>query len=80
MPMQRKNMELTEVDEAILNELNQGARTQGYLIEETGYQRYKVHERLKMLTAVGYVENIHENTALYELREDPREGETNADD
>lgn len=66
-------MELTDVDEAILDELQQGARTQGFLVDELGQPRYKVHERLKLLTAAGYIENIHENTALYELRDDPRE-------
>ncbi|WP_458210943.1 hypothetical protein [Haladaptatus sp. NG-SE-30] len=65
-------MELTALDEAILDELNEGARTQGFLVDATEKPRYKVHERLKLLTAVGYVENIHENTALYELQVDPR--------
>ncbi|WP_423743937.1 hypothetical protein V5735_13145 (plasmid) [Haladaptatus sp. SPP-AMP-3] len=65
-------MELTALDEAILDELDKGARTQGFLVDATEEPRYKVHERLKLLTAVGYVENIHENTALYELRGDLR--------
>ncbi|MFC6837539.1 ArsR family transcriptional regulator [Halomarina ordinaria] len=65
-------MELTALDEAILDELNEGARTQGFLVDATGEPRYKVHERLKLLVAAGHIENIHENTALYELRTDPR--------
>ena len=65
-------MELTTLDEAILVELNEGARTQGFLVDATGEPRYKVHERLKLLVAAGHIENIHENTALYELRTDPR--------
>ncbi|WP_096389994.1 hypothetical protein [Halopenitus persicus] len=65
-------MELTTLDEAILDELNEGARTQGFLVDATGEPRYKVHERLKLLVAAGHIENIHENTALYELRADPR--------
>lgn len=65
-------MELTTLDEAILDELNEGARTQGFLVDATGEPRYKVHERLKLLVAAGHIENIHENTALYELRTDPR--------
>lgn len=65
-------MELTALDEAILDELNEGARTQGFLVDATGEPRYKIHERLKLLKVVGYIENIHENTALYELRTDPR--------
>ncbi|MCO8242964.1 ArsR family transcriptional regulator [Haladaptatus sp. AB643] len=70
-------MDLTALDEAILDELDEGARTQGFLVDATGEPRYKVHERLKLLTAVGYVENIHENTALYELRADPRDEDDN---
>lgn len=66
-------MELTALDEAILNKLHEGARTQGFLVDATGEPRYKVHERLKLLVAAGYIENIHENTALYELRVDPRD-------
>lgn len=65
-------MELTALDEAILDELTQGARTQGFLVDELGKPRYKVHERLKLLVAAGHIDNIHENTALYELRDDPR--------
>ena len=65
-------MDLTALDEAILDELDQGARTQGFLVDATAEPRYKVHERLKLLVAAGYIENIHENTALYELRDDPR--------
>lgn len=65
-------MDLTALDEAILDELDQGARTQGFLVDATEEPRYKVHDRLKLLVAAGYIENIHENTALYELRTDPR--------
>jgi DNA-binding Lrp family transcriptional regulator len=61
-------MELTELDEAILEELEAGARTQGYLVDATESPRYKVHERLKLLEAAGYIENIHKNTALYEIQ------------
>lgn len=65
-------MELADLDESILDELAEGARTQGYLVDATEEPRYKVHERLKLLVAAGHIENIHENTALYELRNDPR--------
>lgn len=61
-------MELTSLDKAILEELKKGARTQGFLVDATDAPRYKVHERLKLLTAAGYIENIHKNTALYEIR------------
>lgn len=66
-------MELTDLDRMILDELHEGARTQGFLVDATGSPRYKVHERLQLLTAAGYIENIHKNTALYEIRSDPRD-------
>lgn len=66
-------MELTDLDEMILDELHEGARTQGFLVDATDSPRYKVHERLQLLTAAGYIENIHENTALYEINSDPRD-------
>lgn len=66
-------MDLTALDEAILDELAKGARTQGFLVDATGEPRYKVHERLKLLTVAGYIENIQENTALYELRTGSRD-------
>lgn len=73
MRQQIEDMELTDVDEDILDELHEGARTQGFLVDATGYPRHKVHERLKLLAASGAVTRIHESTALYELREDPRQ-------
>ncbi|WP_158056557.1 helix-turn-helix domain-containing protein [Halorussus halophilus] len=72
-------MELTALDEAILDELGEGARTQGFLVDATGEPRYKVHERLKLLVAAGYIENIHENTALYELRTDSKTSDEDSD-
>lgn len=67
-------MELTALDEAILDELETGARTQGFLVDATEEPRYKVHERLKLLEAAGYIENIHKNTALYEIQTDAHDG------
>lgn len=64
-------MDLTDLDEALIAELEKGARTQGFLVDATEEPRYKVHERLKLLEAAGYIENIHTNTALYELRTNP---------
>lgn len=63
-------MDLTDLDDALLEELEQGARTQGFLVDATEEPRYKVHERLKLLEAAGYIENIHKNTALYEVSEE----------
>jgi len=68
--------DLTETDAEILNELSGGARTKGYLVDETGRHRNTIGIRLELLEAKGYIENIHEPTALYELVKDPRsEGE-----
>lgn len=71
---EREDMDLTPLDERILDELRQGARTQGFLVDAIGETRHKIHPRLQILAAVGYIEKIHDNTALYELREDPRSG------
>jgi hypothetical protein len=67
--------ERTDADEAILDELRQGARTQAYLVDETGYSRQYIRQRLQIMEAREWVENIHEKTALWELRQDPDEDE-----
>lgn len=64
---------LSKVDRAILDELHQGARTKGYLVDHTGFSRNSVYNRLEVLEAAGFVECIHESTRLFKLREDPRE-------
>jgi hypothetical protein len=33
--------------------------------------RYKIHEQYLWLEVGGYIETIHENVALYDLRTDP---------
>lgn len=66
-------IKLTDADEEILDLLEEGARTQGYLVDETGMSRQHVHNRLKILLAGDYLKLIHESTALYEIREDPRD-------
>ena len=73
---------LTETDEDILDVLQEGRGTQRYIVDESGRSRQHVHVRLQVLSAAGYVENIHPTTALYELQEDPRENseETERDD
>lgn len=65
--------DLTPVDEEILDVLQEGARTQSYIVDEIGRSRNHVHNRLQILAGSGYIENIHRKTALYELVEDPRE-------
>jgi DNA-binding MarR family transcriptional regulator len=49
-----------------------GRCTVGYLADETGYSRQHVHNRLNILLAAEYIRKIHDSTAVYELREDPR--------
>lgn len=67
------DMELDETDNTILDMLAEGRCTQGYIVDQTEIPRYKVHERLKMYGVAGYAKNLHENTALWELIDDPRE-------
>jgi hypothetical protein len=55
----------TDADEQILDLLREGARTQAYLVDETG--------RLQLMEARGWVENLHRQSALWELKADPDE-------
>ncbi|WP_435158036.1 winged helix-turn-helix transcriptional regulator [Haladaptatus sp. DFWS20] len=68
---------LTDVDKEILEILRGGRATQSYIVDETGRSRQYVHNRLGILTAAGYLENIHRKTALYELVGDPLSDEEN---
>jgi len=65
--------ELSETDRLILDELAEGARTKGYLVDSTGKHRNTIRHRLDVLEAGEVVKCIHEGTALYELVEDPRD-------
>lgn len=65
--------DLSEADKAILDELQEGARTKGYLVDVTGYHRNTIGHRLEVLEAADVIRCLHESTALYELVEDPRE-------
>ena len=80
VPAQHENMDaddLSDAETAILDELKQGARTKGYLVDHTGYHRNTVGQSLRVLEAAEIVKCIHESTALYELVEDPRDGGVN---
>jgi DNA-binding Lrp family transcriptional regulator len=68
---------LTEVDKEIIALLRDGRATQSYIVDETGRSRQYIHNRLGILAAAEIVENIHPKTALYELIDDPLEGEEN---
>jgi DNA-binding IclR family transcriptional regulator len=64
--------ELRPADEAILDVLQEGRATKGMLVDETGYSRNTVYNRLEVLEAAGHVRVIHESTRLFELVADPR--------
>lgn len=65
--------ELSEADTEILSELQDDARTKGYLVDETGYHRNTIGHRLNVLEAGDLIRCIHDSTALYELVDDPRD-------
>lgn len=65
--------DLSEADKEILDELREGARTKGYLVDVTGYHRNTIGHRLEVLEAADIIRCVHESTALYELIKDPRE-------
>ena len=65
--------DLTDADRAILEELQAGARTKKYIIDETGLHRNTVGNRIDVLEAGEIVRSLHETTALYELVDDPRD-------
>ena len=72
-----RRVALTNVDKEILDLLREGRATQSYIVDEIGRSRQYVHNRLGILTAAGYLENIHPKTALYELVGDPLADEEN---
>lgn len=62
---------LNDTDHAILDLLQTGRCTPGYIADETGYSRGNIVNRLTRLREHGHVTKIHKG--LYELVEDPRE-------
>lgn len=64
--------ELNETDREVLDELQHGARTKGFLVDETGRHRNTIGMRLEVLEAKDFIRCIHEPTALYELADDPQ--------
>jgi len=52
--------------------------TIGYVTDDTEYSRETIRQNLKELAADGSAELVHEPTALYRLRSDPR-GDTDAE-
>ena len=66
-------VELTQTDKEILDLLQEGRCTPGYIVDETEISRQQIHSRLNVLLAADYIQKVHEPTGLYELVEDPRE-------
>lgn len=73
--------DLTRTDEAILSVLQRdrdtgdpwGLATKGYLVDETGFSRNSVYNRLEVLEQASCVREVHEPTRLFAFVEDPRE-------
>jgi len=61
--------ELNPADKRILVELEAGVRNPSWLADELGYSRQYVHQRLQLLVAAEYVENL--GHGLYKLDELP---------
>lgn len=70
-----RSFDLEELDHEILDRLQEGARTQAYILDDldADYSRHHLRQRFKVLTAIGAVEKLHDQTALYELVYDPRD-------
>lgn len=65
--------DLRPADEAILDVLSNGRATKGMLVDETGYSRNTIYNRLEVLQAANHVHTVHEPTRLFELASDPRD-------
>lgn len=63
--------DLRPADKAILNVLKEGRATKGMLVDETGYSRNTVYNRLEVLQASGHVKIVHESTRLFEIVSEP---------
>ncbi|MCG1002877.1 MULTISPECIES: helix-turn-helix domain-containing protein [Halobacterium] len=61
--------ELNRADKRILRALEDGVRNPSWLADELEYSRQYVHQRLQLLVAAEYVENL--GHGLYELNELP---------
>ena len=65
--------DLNETDEKILDLLGEGRETTGSLADQIGKHPNYIGDRVKWLRIHGLVQYHHEETALHELVEDPRE-------
>jgi Fe2+ or Zn2+ uptake regulation protein len=75
--------DLTKTDRAILDTLQEnretgepwGIATKGRLVDETGFSRNSVYNRLQLLNEAGHIELIHEGTREFRFVSDPRQSE-----
>ena len=65
--------DLRPADNEILDVLTEGRATKGMLVDETGYSRNTVYNRLNVLEAADHIRVVHEPTRLFELVSDPRD-------
>jgi len=68
--------DLDDLHESILDELHNGRVTPSLLADETGESRQLMSSRLRDLVMGGHVRKVHKG--LYELVNDPREGDDGA--
>ncbi|WP_458210761.1 ArsR family transcriptional regulator [Haladaptatus sp. NG-SE-30] len=76
--------DLTKTDRAILDCLKQGRNgdkpwgiaTKGRLVDETGFSRNSVYQRLEILKANDHIELVHEPTREFAFVSDPRDSES----
>jgi len=64
--------ELRPADKEILDILAEGRATKGLLVDESGFSRNTIYNRLNVLEAAGHVRVVHESTRLFEIVSDPR--------
>jgi uncharacterized membrane protein len=75
IPKTMEESDLRPVDKAILDVLTEGRATKGLIVDETGYSRNTVYNRLEVLQAAGHVKLVHEPTRLFTLVSDPRQSD-----
>ncbi len=74
MSHQQMPVKIDDVMERILDifEETDGYATTGYLVDEADSTRPTVTKRLDRLYAADYIEYVHEPTAFWQLKKDPR--------
>jgi len=63
--------ELNDTDRVVLDKLAEGRNVPKNLADDAGRSRQYIHQRLKILEAADYVENV--GNGVYELVDDPRD-------